>query len=93
MDPASTAQRWRIVEHPEQAGPHGRLLADLHHGLDGTRSRGSALVHGNLHPGNVLMSADGPVLIDWTNHRTGLRALDVALTWLVLDCFDPMTTR
>jgi hypothetical protein len=29
------------------------------------------------------------VLIDWTNHRTGPRALDVALTWLVLGCFDP----
>jgi hypothetical protein len=29
------------------------------------------------------------VLIDWTNHRPGPRALDVALTWLVLECFDP----
>ena len=46
-------------------------------------------MHGDLHPGNVLMSAGGPVLIDWTNHRIGPRALDVALTWLVLDCFDP----
>ncbi len=79
----------RLAEHPKQAGPFGRLLADLHHGLDGTGSRGSALLHGDLHPGNVLMSADGPVLIDWTNHRIGPRALDVALTWLVLDCFDP----
>jgi hypothetical protein len=35
------------------------------------------------------MSAEGPVLIDWTNHRIGRRALDVALTWLVLACFDP----
>ena len=79
----------QLAEHPEEAGAFGRLLADLHHALDRTRSRGSALVHGDLHPGNVLMSADGPVLIDWTNHRIGPRALDVALTWLVLDCFDP----
>lgn len=79
----------QLAEHPEQAGPSGHLLADLHHALDGTGSRGFAVVHGDLHPGNVVMSADGPVLIDWTNHRSGPRALDVALTWLLLDCFDP----
>ncbi|MEP6852309.1 MAG: ester cyclase [bacterium] len=64
-------------------------MADLHCALDGTESAGGALVHGDPHPGNVVMSEKGPVLIDWTNHRTGPRALDVALTWLLLDCFDP----
>ncbi len=27
--------------------------------------RGAALLHGDLHPGNVLMGSDGPVVIDW----------------------------
>ncbi|HEX8509060.1 MAG TPA: phosphotransferase [Propionibacteriaceae bacterium] len=79
----------QLAEHPEQAEPLGRLLADLHRALDRTRSRGSALVDGDLHPDNVLMSAEGPVLFDWTNQRTGPRALDVALTWLMLGCFNP----
>lgn len=79
----------QLAHHPEQAAVLARSLADLHHALDRTGPPGSALVHGDLHPGNVLMSGDGPVLIDWTNHRTGPRALDVALTWLVLACFDP----
>lgn len=79
-----------LAAHPEQAESCGRILADLHRALDLTESgAGAALVHGDLHPLNVLMSPDGPVLIDWTNHRTGRRALDVALTWMVLQCFDP----
>lgn len=78
-----------LAQHPEQARPFGRLLADLHHALDATCSADAALVHGDLHPGNVVMSPDGPVLIDWTNFRIGPRALDVALTWLVLESFDP----
>lgn len=79
----------QLVERPEAARPFGRVLADLHHALDGTGAPGSALVHGDVHPGNVLMGPDGPVLIDWTNHRIGPRAVDVALTWLVLGCFEP----
>lgn len=78
-----------LAEHPERSEFCGRVVADLDRTLDGTQSGGGALVHGDLHPGNVVMSKQGSVLIDWTNHQTGPRALDVALTWLVLDCFDP----
>jgi hypothetical protein len=35
------------------------------------------------------MRAAGPVIIDWTNQRIGPRSLDLALTWLVLACFQP----
>jgi aminoglycoside phosphotransferase (APT) family kinase protein len=79
----------QLAKHPDQASPFGRVLAELHEALDRTGAAESALVHGDLHPGNVLMSTGGSVLIDWTNHRLGPRALDLALTWLVLECFDP----
>jgi hypothetical protein len=35
------------------------------------------------------MSADGAVLVDWTNSRWAERSLDVAITWVVLACFGP----
>jgi aminoglycoside phosphotransferase (APT) family kinase protein len=50
--------------------------------------RGGRLLHGDLHPGNVLISAAGPVLIDWTNAASGSSAYDTATTWLILACLD-----
>jgi len=37
----------------------------------------------------VIMTGDGPMLIDWTNQRRGPRGLDVAISWMVLACFLP----
>jgi aminoglycoside phosphotransferase (APT) family kinase protein len=31
----------------------------------------------------VILAATGPVVIDWTNARSGDPALDVALTWVI----------
>ena len=82
-----------LVERPAEAGRYGPLLAELHSRLDRVRPPGAApghgLIHGDLHPGNVVLSATGPVLLDWTNHRFAPRALDLAITWLILACFDP----
>jgi Ser/Thr protein kinase RdoA (MazF antagonist) len=80
-----------LLVHPDRAERYGKVLADLHGQLDGVppRSGSAGLVHGDLHPGNVLLSADGPVLIDWTNAQWAERSLDVATTWILLTCFDP----
>ena len=80
-----------LLVHPDRAERYGDVLADLHGQLDRVppRSESAHLVHGDLHPGNVLLSPDGPVLIDWTNSRWAGRSLDVALTWMILACFDP----
>lgn len=80
-----------LLDDPGRARDSGVLLAQLHRRLDATAVDGpeSAVVHGDLHPGNVLMGAAGPVIIDWTNSRTGPRSLDVALSWIVLACFRP----
>jgi aminoglycoside phosphotransferase (APT) family kinase protein len=79
-----------LLDHPDRAERYGGVLGDLHRDLDRVPSRsGAGLVHGDLHPGNVLMSADGAVLIDWTNSSWAHRSLDVAITWVVLACFGP----
>jgi len=39
--------------------------------------RGAALLHGDLHPGNVLLGPDGPVVIDWFDAAIGHPVADV----------------
>lgn len=45
---------------------------------------GAALLHGDLHPGNVLLSPAGPVVIDWFDACIGPPVADVARTALLL---------
>jgi aminoglycoside phosphotransferase (APT) family kinase protein len=87
-----------LLDEPAAASAHGRALAELHGRLDpvpappwlqAPTGRAGRLLHGDLHPGNVLLSATGPVLIDWTNAASGPSAYDTATTWLVLACLEP----
>lgn len=45
---------------------------------------GAALLHGDLHPGNVLMSPAGPVVIDWFDAAVGHPCADYGRTRLLL---------
>lgn len=45
---------------------------------------GAALLHGDLHPGNVLLGRRGPVVIDWFDATVGHPIGDVARTMLLL---------
>jgi aminoglycoside phosphotransferase (APT) family kinase protein len=45
---------------------------------------GTALCHGDLHPGNVLLGSAGPSIIDWLTAGAGPPAADVARTLLLL---------
>lgn len=45
---------------------------------------GDRLCHGDFHPYNVLMSPQGPVIIDWNNAAVGDPLSDVARTTLML---------
>jgi aminoglycoside phosphotransferase (APT) family kinase protein len=80
-----------LRRRPWRAARHMRLLAQLHaqlHAIDApsglaSLGDGATLLHLDFHPGNVLLSASGPVVIDWTNARCGDAALDVAMTWLI----------
>ena len=47
-------------------------------------SDGNALCHGDFHPGNIIISAQGPVIIDWFTANRGNPLADVARTSLIL---------
>ena len=47
------------------------------------------LVHLDLHPDNVMLTAGGPVVIDWSNAALGVPGLDAANTWLTLTAGQP----
>jgi aminoglycoside phosphotransferase (APT) family kinase protein len=84
-----------MASRPWTVIANAKLLADLHDqlhlipapewlpSLDGG---GDRLVHLDLHPLNVIMTARGPVGIDWTNAASGDPLLDVALTYVLLTC-------
>lgn len=76
----------------------GHLLAALHERLHripappGIRVAplpGDRLVHRDLHPMNVMMTPDGPMVIDWANASAGDPAFDVADTWVLFACGAP----
>lgn len=66
----------------------GTTLAGLHDRLHGlpwpAAAAGESLLHLDLHPLNVIMRDDTPVVIDWSNARPGHAGLDVAVTALIL---------
>lgn len=65
------------------------LLADLHRRLHEvpprvTRDPSTRMLHLDLHPDNVMLSARGPVVIDWRNAREGPPDLDLAMSAVIL---------
>jgi aminoglycoside phosphotransferase (APT) family kinase protein len=86
-----TSRPWRLREY-------ARALASLHHRLhdipapetlDTPLGEGAVIVHLDLHPLNVIMSPDGPVVIDWSNAARGDGNADVALTYVLLMSGNP----
>jgi len=45
---------------------------------------GEPLIHADFHPFNIILGAEGPVVIDWTNAGPGPGGLDVALSAVIL---------
>ncbi|MBG0562607.1 phosphotransferase [Actinoplanes aureus] len=65
------------------------LLADLHRRLHDLPARtgrdpGDRILHLDLHPENVMLTARGPVVIDWRNGTEGPPDLDLAISALIL---------
>ncbi|MCA1571901.1 MAG: phosphotransferase [Chloroflexi bacterium] len=73
-----------LVRRPWLLARSMRLLAALHARLHEIRFDGARLVHYDLHPQNVMLPSDGPIVIDWTNAHAGSPDGDVAMTWLIL---------
>ncbi len=72
-----------LRRRPWKMAGHARTLAELHDRLHEIPFEGERLLHVDFHPDNVLLSARGPVVIDWANARAGKPALDVAMTWVI----------
>jgi aminoglycoside phosphotransferase (APT) family kinase protein len=84
-----------MLRRPWLIGRCTRMLADLHDALHRIPAPdwlpdlgGDRLLHLDLHPLNVMLSARGPVVIDWTNAAAGEPLLDVAVTYVLLTCPD-----
>lgn len=78
-----------IGRKPWLAAQLGRELAELHHQLDRIAapdflSGDGDLLHLDLHPGNVVLGPEGPVVLDWASAIKGDRRVDVALSWVSL---------
>ncbi|MFD4674845.1 phosphotransferase [Lentzea sp. NPDC058450] len=78
-----------IGRKPWLAASLGAELADLHHRLDVVAAPDfldgeGDLLHLDLHPGNVVLGPEGPVVLDWASATKGDRRLDVALSWVSL---------
>jgi aminoglycoside phosphotransferase (APT) family kinase protein len=84
-----------LTKRPWQARRVGAMLADLHRQLAAVPigdieltavfGHPESFIHGDLHPGNVLLAASGPVVIDWEGAGIGLCDADTAGTWLLLE--------
>ena len=88
-----------LATKPHRLPAAGRILADLHRQLDAVPvpdflmckypadnlAMRLGIVHGDLHPDNVILSPSGPVLIDWTNACAGDRGADLAQTWIIVE--------
>jgi len=82
------------LQRPGDVAEHGRLLAELLRTLADVRAPGwlqaaegcpgNRLLHLDLHPANVIITGDGPRVVDWANAARGAPAADVACTWLIL---------
>jgi tRNA A-37 threonylcarbamoyl transferase component Bud32 len=82
-----------LARRPWLVRRHGQTLAELHNrlhaiptppGLRAQFCRGESLCHFDLHPDNVVLTEDGPVVIDWANAARGEASDDIALTWVIL---------
>jgi Ser/Thr protein kinase RdoA (MazF antagonist) len=87
-----------LIRQPWTVGAQARLLARLHdqvHAVpaldwlaapfgDGAESGAAVLLHRDLHPMNVILSADGPQIIDWEGAVRGPAVADVAMTWVIV---------
>ncbi|SDF48399.1 Phosphotransferase enzyme family protein [Blastococcus fimeti] len=85
---------WALARRPWTLAAQARVLAGLHRAVHEVPAPdwlpgvgdvgGTELLHLDLHPENVLLTAGGPVVIDWTNAARGPAEVDVADAWLVM---------
>jgi uncharacterized protein (TIGR02172 family) len=65
-------------------GLKGKVVATLDHLPDGNQ-----MCHGDFHPGNIVMTSRGPVIIDWLTATRGHPLSDVARSFVLMSVGQP----
>jgi aminoglycoside phosphotransferase (APT) family kinase protein len=83
-----------MTRRPWAIRRQGAILASLHRRLHAIPppaflpaapvGSGDFFLHMDLHPLNVMIGKDGPVVIDWPNAARGDPAVDVVLAWVLM---------
>jgi aminoglycoside phosphotransferase (APT) family kinase protein len=82
-----------LGRRPWRARRHARTLADIHNRLHQVAAPagwpqplgpGDKVLHLDLHPGNIMLTSRGPVVIDWSNRAAGPAGADVAMAYLIM---------
>jgi aminoglycoside phosphotransferase (APT) family kinase protein len=82
-----------LGRRPWLVARHARTLGDLHDrlhqiaapgDLPAVPGQGRAVLHMDLHPGNVMLTSRGPVVIDWVGARAGAGGIDLAMAYLIM---------
>lgn len=83
--PPLTARLLRVLDRADlSADDTARIRAAIE-----AMPQGDRVCHGDFHPGNVIVSRRGPVVIDWPNATAGDPAADFARTDLLLKMGEP----
>lgn len=82
-----------LTRRPWTVLAHARTLARLHslvHAVEGLQwlrapfGPGKHLLHVDLHPQNVIVTRQGPRIIDWEGAAQGPAEADVAMCWVLM---------
>jgi Ser/Thr protein kinase RdoA (MazF antagonist) len=82
-----------LTKRPWLASRYARILATMHDKLHEIEAppwlprpfgEGDRVLHLDLHPGNVVLTADGPTVIDWSNGAAGPAGADVAMAIIIM---------
>jgi aminoglycoside phosphotransferase (APT) family kinase protein len=82
-----------LGERPWLALRYATILAQIHDRLHDIEAPpwlrrplgdGDRVMHLDLHPGNVMLTGTGPVVIDWSNGSAGPPGADVAMASLII---------
>jgi len=82
-----------LARRPWLVTRHAATLARLHDRLHTIPApptlpcrfgQGDRVVHLDLHPGNIMLTPAGPVVIDWNGSAAGDPAEDVAMAWVII---------
>jgi Ser/Thr protein kinase RdoA (MazF antagonist) len=82
-----------LSRRPWRAARHAVMLARMHDELhkivappwlSRPLGDGDHVLHLDLHPGNVMLTADGPMIIDWSNGAAGPPGADIAMASVIM---------